>query len=37
MAMRNRFFAALDGVLRQLENTQLGTAEIMRHKSRRNL
>jgi transposase len=37
MAMRNRFFAALDGVLRALEKTQLGTAEIMRHKSRRYL
>ena len=37
MAMHTRFFAALDGVLRPLENTQLATAEIMRHKSRRYL
>lgn len=33
MTMHNRFVAALDGVLRLLENTQLATAEIMRHKS----
>ena len=35
MAVHNQFFAALNDVLRPLENTQLGTAEIMRHKLRR--
>jgi hypothetical protein len=37
MAVHNQFFAALNDVLRPLENTQLGTGEIMRHKLRRYL